>query len=127
MTQRLRDILLLIGAVVTAVISGAVLRRFLEPALGVHARLRGAVRRCAGVKLRWPTHTIMRDIFLALSRSRLHHRRSRRLAADGLVRLYACGGLSRRSSAWDLSIAWFILPWARAGDDGRAGHDMIVR
>lgn len=60
MTQRLRDILLLIGVVVLAVIVGAVLRRLLEPrwefVLGLTALFAG----CAVVKLRWPAHSIMR-------------------------------------------------------------------
>lgn len=60
MTQRLRDILLLIGAVVAAVIMGAVVRRFLEPRWEFMLGFAAVFAACAGVKLRWPTNSVMR-------------------------------------------------------------------
>lgn len=62
MTQRLRDILLLIGAVVAAVIIGAVLRRFLAPRWEFMLGFAALFAACAGVKLRWPANSIMRDL-----------------------------------------------------------------
>ena len=61
MTQRLRDILLLMGAVVAAVIVGAVLRRFLEPRWEFMLGIAALFSACAAVKARWPAHSIMRD------------------------------------------------------------------
>jgi hypothetical protein len=58
-TQGLRDILLLVGAVVAAVIVGALLRRFIEPRWEFMLGFAAVFAACAGVKVRWPTHTIM--------------------------------------------------------------------
>lgn len=70
MTQRLRDILLLVGAVVAAVFVGALLRRFLEPRWEFMLGFAALFAACAGVKLRWPSHSIMSNFswrYLALA------------------------------------------------------------
>ncbi|MGH6950713.1 MAG: hypothetical protein ACREH4_07560, partial [Vitreimonas sp.] len=59
MTRGFRDFLLLAGAVVAAVFVGAVLRRIVEPRFEFVLAYAALFAACAGVKLRWPAHTIM--------------------------------------------------------------------
>lgn len=62
MTRGFRDILLLLGAVVAAVFAGAVLRRFIEPRWELMLGIAALFAACVAIKLRWPAHTIMRNL-----------------------------------------------------------------